>query len=253
MGRLFTGRMRNRLLQVRMGKKPLAQAARANLTALDHLDGSKPAGSFGYTVVDIETTGLDLKQSRIVSIGAFKMRKNRIHLGAMFNQLVNPDREFSPASIAVHGIVPAMVATAPSGPEALDAFLHYLDGDILVAHNAWFDMAFINRLMCAHHGFALQNMVIDSLPLCELLLLPKISQPMPRKPKLLGRGALQPARRSNHQSLEAIANHLGIRIHRRHSAVGDALATAMIFQRILAKLEHRGQGRLKELIRFGAI
>jgi DNA polymerase-3 subunit epsilon len=253
MGHLFTARLVNRWLRLRIGKTPPAAAAIDNLKALDGLDGSHPARQFSYTVVDIETTGLDLKNSRIVSIGAFKITEGRIHLGRMFDQLVNPGRDISPASITVHGIVPAMVARAPSGPEALDAFLQYLGRDILVAHNARFDLNFLNRLMQSIHGFPLQNLTIDTRALCENLLLPKLFRPMPRQAKLLGRGAVNPALHQNRKSLEEIAHLLGIKIHQRHTAVGDALATAMIFQRALATLEGRGRERLKDLIRVGAI
>jgi DNA polymerase-3 subunit epsilon len=253
MGHLFSARLLNRWLRLRIGKRFPAPAALANLKALDGIDGSRPARQFSYTVVDIETTGLDLKNSRIVSIGAFKISEERIHLGRMFDQLVNPGRDIPPASITVHGIVPAMVAKAPDGPEALDAFLQYLGRDILVAHNARFDLNFLNRLMQATHGFPLQNLTIDTLPLCENLLLPKLFRPMPRQAKLLGRGATNPALHQNRKSLEEIAHLLGIKIHQRHTAVGDALATAMIFQRALATLEGRGRVRLKDLIRVGAI
>ena len=253
MGHLFTARLVNRWIRLRIGKTSPAPAALANLKALDGLDGSQPAGRCAYTVVDIETTGLDLKSSRIVSIGAFKMTEGRIHLGRMFDQLVNPGRDIPPLSITVHGIVPAMVTAAPTGPEALESFLKYLGNDILVAHNARFDLNFLNRVMQANHGFPLQNLTIDTLPLCENLLLPKICGPMPRQPKLLGRGAANPANRQKRKSLEEIAHYLGIKVHQRHTAVGDALATAMIFQRGLATLEHRGRGRLKDLMRVGAI
>lgn len=253
MMRLAMARMRNRMLRARLAKRSLTPAARANLAALDGLVGSAPAGGLGYAVVDIETTGLDLKRSRIVSIGAFKICDGRIHFGRMFDRLVNPGRSFAPASVTVHGIVPAMVAAAPSGAEVLDTFLEYLGSDILVAHNARFDLAFLNRLMRMQHGFALQNLVIDTLPLCEQLLLPKLVQALPRKTKLLGRGAVRPTFDNRGRSLDAVADHLGIRIHNRHSAVGDALATAMIFQRILAKLEEKESGRLTELIRLGAV
>ncbi|BBO71127.1 hypothetical protein DSCA_50570 [Desulfosarcina alkanivorans] len=253
MGRLFTARFFNRLLRLRIGKRSPAPVAGIGLHALDDLDGSRPARQFSYTVVDIETTGLDMKRSRILSIGAFKLAAGQIHLGRMFDQLVNPGRSIPPTSITVHGIVPAMVTTAPGGPEVLDAFLHYLGRDILVAHNARFDLAFLNRLMQATHGFPLQNLTIDTVPLCGTLLLPKLFRPMPRQAKLLGRGATNPALQQNRKSLEEIAHLLGIKVHQRHTAVGDALATAMIFQRALATLEHRGRGRLKDLIGVGAI
>lgn len=253
MGQLFTARILNRLLRLRIGKRSHAPVASVNLSALNDFDGSRPARQYSYTVVDIETTGLDLKRSRILSIGAFKIIAGQIHLGRMFDQLVNPGRDISPTSITVHGIVPAMVATAPGGPEALDAFLKYLGRDILVAHNARFDLNFLNRLMQASHGFPLQNLTIDTLPLCENLLLPKLFRPMPRQAKLLGRGATNPALHQNRKSLEEIAHILGIKVHQRHTAVGDALATAMIFQRGLATLEQRSWGRLKDLVRAAPI
>jgi DNA polymerase-3 subunit epsilon len=252
MSHLFTARLFNRWLRLRIGKTSPAPLALANLKALDGLDGSQPAGRYAYTVVDIETTGLDLKNSQIVSIGAFKIMEGRIHLGRMFDRLVNPGRDIPPASITVHGIVPAMVAAAPTGPEALDGFLQYLGSDILVAHNAMFDLNFLNRLMVARHGFTLQNLTIDTRALCENILLPRLFRPMPRQTKLLGRGAANPALHQNRKSLEEIAHLLGIKVHQRHTAVGDALATAMIFQRGLAMLEHRGQGRLKNLVRAGS-
>ena len=253
MGTLFMARLANRLVRFHQRKKSLEKRAVENLKALDHLDGNAPARGFTFTVVDVETTGLDQKRSRIVSIGAFKVASGRIHLGQYFNQLVNPDGDMPPESITVHGIVPSMVAAAPTGVAALEEFLDYLGSNILVAHNARFDLAFLNRLMQARYGFKLQNLTIDTLPLCKTILLPKLLGPMQRQAKILGRGAFHPATQSHPRSLEAYAHHLGIKIHRRHSAAGDALATAMILQRGMDKLERQGRGRLKTLIRVAGI
>jgi DNA polymerase III subunit epsilon len=253
MGTLFMARLTNRLVRIRTRKKTLDRRARVNMKALEHLNGAAPALNFQYTVVDVETTGLDQRRSRIVSIGAFKVIAGRIHLGRFFNQLVNPGGDMPPESITVHGIVPSMVATAPRGRAAIETFLDYLGNDILVAHNARFDLAFLNRLMLARYGFKIQNLAIDTLPLCETILLPKLLGPMQRQAKLMGRGAFNPATRHHPRSLEAYAHHLGIRIHRRHTAAGDALAAAMILQRGVDKLERKGRGRLKDLIRVAGV
>jgi DNA polymerase-3 subunit epsilon len=257
MAALFTARLANRLVRVRQGRRKLDRRAAVNLTALDHLHGAAPAREFDYTIVDVETTGLDRKRSRIVSIGAFKLAAGRIHLGRFFNQLVNPGGDMPPESfaesIAVHGIVPAMVAAAPTGSAALEAFLDYLGSDILVAHNARFDLAFLNRLMRARYGFKLQNLAIDTLPLCDTILLPKLLVPMRRQTKLLGRGAFTPTAKGKPPSLDTYAHHLGIKVHHRHTAAGDALAAAMMLQRGLDKLEGQGRGRLRDLIRLAGI
>jgi DNA polymerase-3 subunit epsilon len=246
-------RLANRLKRIRLRKRALEKRAVVNLKALDHLDGGVPAREFNYTVVDVETTGLDQRRSRIVSIGAFKVVAGRIHLGRFFDQLVNPGGHMPPESITIHGIVPAMVAAAPTGIAVLENFLDYLGSDILVAHNARFDLSFLNRLMRARYGFPLQNLAIDTLPLCETILLPKFLSPLQRQTKLLDRGAVGLATQYRPRSLEAVAHHLGIKIHQRHSAAGDALATATILLRGLDKLERLGRGRLNDLIRLAAI
>ncbi len=249
MGALIMARIANRLVRIRHKNRPADKRAEKNLKALDHLVGGAPAQSYTYTVVDLETTGLDPVHSNIVSIGAFKVESGRIHLGNVFNQLVNPETDMPPESITVHGIVPSMVAAAPTGGKVLEDFLDYLGNDILVAHNACFDLAFLNRLMIRRHGFKLQNLTIDTLPLCETILLPNLLGAIQRQPKLLGRGVPPPAPRHQPRSLEDYAHHLGIKMYRRHSAAGDALAAAMILQRGLDKLERMGRGSLRELVR----
>ena len=253
MGALIVARLANQLLRIRMRKKRTDKQGEKNLKALDHLDFAAPAKSCTYTVVDLETTGLDPAHDRIVSIGAFKVMDGRIQLGNFFNQLVNPEAQMPRESITVHGIVPAMVAAAPTGITVLEGFLDYLEGDILVAHNVRFDLAFLNRLMLERHGFKIQNLAMDTLPLCQSILLPKLLGAIHRHPKLLGRGALNPDTQHQPRSLEEYAHHLGIKIYRRHSAAGDALATAMILQRGLDKLERLGRGSLGDLNRVAGI
>ena len=253
MGALFMARLANRLVRIRNRNRPADRQAEKNLKALDHLTGAAPAQSLTYTVMDLETTGLDPMSSKIVSIGAFKLEGGRILLGKVFNQLVNPETDMPPESITVHGIVPSMVAAAPTGVKALEEFLDYLGNDILVAHSARFDLDFLNRLMLKRHGFKLQNLTIDTLPLCETILLPKLLGAIQRQPKLLGHGVLAPVNSHQPRSLEAYAHHLGIKMYRRHSAAGDALAAAMILQRGLDKLTRSGRGSLRELVRVAGV
>ncbi len=246
-------RLQNRLLRLRLKNRPVTPVGRKNLRALDHLSLFQPARACSYVVVDLETTGFEVKTDKVLSIGAFRIKSGRISMGDMFNIFVNPERDIPPSTIKIHGIVPEMVKDAPTGGKAVDEFLTFLGHDIMVAHHAAFDLAFINRMMLEHHGFKLQNMVVDTVPLCRQVILPQFYAPLRRHKGLsAGRFGHIPMHENDQHSLDYIAGHLGIQIYNRHTAVGDALAAAMIFQRALSKLEKTGRGKLVHLANINA-
>ena len=236
--KLFLARLRNRWLRLRLRNRQLDSVARSNLKALDHLDPSRPAKSYRYVVVDVETTGVDLRRDRMVSIAGVRVFEGRILLGQIFNEMVNPGREIPRAAIKLHGIVPGLVAESRTAEEVFSDFLDFLGDDILVAHHAGFDLNFLNKIMKRQYGFGLQNLTLDTEKLSrEIIFLP----------------LLPPSRAARYQigySLDAIADHFGIEIQDRHSAMGDALATAMIFQRILARL-NKGRDPVRRLVKAG--
>lgn len=234
---LFLARLRNRWLRIRLRRKQLTPLAEANLSALDHLDSDRKASTYQYVVFDLETTGLNLKTDRVVSVGAFRIVEGRIRLDDIYFELINPGRNISNASIKIHGVVPDMVLTARSASEVFDDFLAYLGNDILVAHHAPFDLHFINKTMIRKYDFPLQNVALDTAVLCRNLLFS--THPYPY------------GFRVNHSksSLDAVAKHFDIQIHDRHTSLGDALAAAMIFQRILTRIEKAGSGTLKTLLK----
>lgn len=234
-------RLRNKLIRLRMKGRNLPGPARENLAALDHIDVSEDARSFRYVVVDLETTGLSLRYDQVLSVGAFRIVDSRVKLGEMFNRLVNPGRYIHPDSIKVHEIVPDMLAEASPLSDVLDEFLAFLGKDILVAHHAVFDLSFLNSSMKKKYGFPLQNLVLDTIPLCREIAFPPHEYPYGLD---LDRGP---------SGLDEIARHFGIDIHQRHTAIGDALATAMVFQRVMARSEKMELGRLKDFIKAGAI
>ena len=236
--KLFLARLRNRWIRLRLRNRQLGNAARSNLKALDHLDLSRPAKSYRYVVVDVETTGVDLRHDRMVSIAAVRVCEGKILLGQIFNEMVNPDREIGRAAIKLHGIVPGLVAEARTAKEVFSDFLDFLGEDILVAHHAGFDLNILNKIMKSKYGFGLQNLALDTEKLfCEIVFYPFL---------LTSRAA----RLQSGYSLDAIADHFGIEIQDRHTAMGDALATAMIFQRILARL-NKGQDAVHRLVKAG--
>lgn len=190
----------------------------------DELDGARPS-ALRYVVFDTETTGLrPAKGDEIISIAGVRLEDGAIDEDGAFTRLVNPGRTIPPGSIKFHGITEDMVAgEAPIG-EVLPAFRDFAGDAILVAHNAEFDMAFL-RMKQEQTGIVFDNLVLDTL------LLSQIADPGAR----------------NH-SLDSIAERLGVVIEGRHTALGDAVATAHILQKLLGRLEARGITTLFQIV-----
>lgn len=95
-------------------------------------------------ILDTETTGLDFRLDRIIEIGGVEL-VNKFPTGRTFHEYINPgDRQIHPEAMAIHGISDADLAGKPRFAEIADAFLEFIDGAHVVAHNASFDASFIN-------------------------------------------------------------------------------------------------------------
>jgi DNA polymerase-3 subunit epsilon len=232
---LAIARFRNRWIRKRLRVKELPPLAYANLHALDHLSLKQRVKNLRFVVLDLETTGLSLTHDHVVSMAAYRVVEGRIRLGDMFNSLINPDRSIPPSAVKIHGIMPSMVARAPLLEDVFDQFLRYLGTDILVGYHVKFDLNFLNICMKQRFGFPLQNLAIDAMFMCRKILFPRHLRSYAIKFK-------------GDQELDVVAKHFGIQIRERHTAQGDALATAMIFQRVLADLEKKGTGQLRDLL-----
>ncbi len=235
MPRLLFARWRNRLAKMQSRGRQLHPLARTNLEALDHLAAGQSARSLRYVIFDLETTGLNLNRDRVVSAAAYRVSDGRIALGDVFSSLVSPGRDIPPSAVRIHGIMPSMVNQAPSFAEVFEKFLGYLGTDILVGYHVGFDLHFLNIYMQQAHGFPLQNLVLDAQCMCRRVCFPPHLRSYARRLK-------------NYQDLDTVAKHFGIEIQERHTALGDALATAMIFQRILLEIEKAGPGQLRNLL-----
>jgi DNA polymerase-3 subunit epsilon len=197
-----------------MSRERHASVADARLEALN------------YVVFDTETTGLLPQQGdEIVQIAALRIVNGRIVEGEVFDTLVNPGRPIPPVSTEVHGITDAMVADAPDVMEALRRFHRFAEGSVLVAHNAPFDIQFLRRREEAL-GLRFDHPVLDTVLLSAVIF-------------------------GQHEvhSLDALAHRMGVTIpeESRHTAIGDTIATAEVFTRLVRAL----QGR--ELATFGAV
>ena len=188
-------------------------AAASGSGALD----DQPLNALAFTVFDTETTGLDPSGGdEIIQIGAVRIVNGRILRGEFLDQLIDPRRSIPEAGIAIHGIHPHMVRAQPTIGEVLPVFHAFIGDSVLIGHNIAFDMRFL-KLKEA------ETRIRFDQPLLDTLLLSSIVHPD-----------------ETSHGLEAIAARLGITISGRHTALGDALATAELFVRLLPLLAQRG-------------
>ncbi|MEW9835386.1 DNA polymerase III subunit epsilon [Mesorhizobium sp. ZMM04-4] len=119
-------------------------------------------------VFDTETTGLDWRDDRVIELGGIELL-NRFPTGRSFHAYINPQgREINVEAQAVHGISKADLADKPVFADIAGEFIEFIDGAHLVAHNASFDMAFINAEFARlGHPPVEQDRVIDTLAIAK--------------------------------------------------------------------------------------
>ena len=119
-------------------------------------------------VLDTETTGLNpLEGHRIIEIGALEM-VNQVPTGETYHIYINPERPIDPDAMAVHGITDERVAGEPVFADLVDGFLEFIGNDVLVIHNAPFDVSFINAELqrCGKTTISMDR-VVDTLVLAR--------------------------------------------------------------------------------------
>ncbi len=165
-------------------------------------------------IFDTETTGFGAEEHRVIEIGAVEFI-NRIATGRTFHTYLNPERAIDAGAEKIHGISTAKVATAPRFAEVAKAWLEFIGDAALVAHNAEFDMAFMNmelqRVGLPPHT----NAVIDTLVIA--------------REKLPGQ----------RHKLDALCSHFGIDNSARvfHGALLDAQLLADVYVELLGGLQ----------------
>ncbi len=119
-------------------------------------------------VFDTETTGLDWRDDRVIELGGIEL-VNRFPTGRSFHRYINPQgREINAEAQAVHGISMADLADKPSFGDIVEEFIEFIDGAHLVAHNAGFDIAFINAEFARLGQPAVeQGRVVDTLAIAK--------------------------------------------------------------------------------------
>ncbi|MEJ7849342.1 MAG: exonuclease domain-containing protein [Pyrinomonadaceae bacterium] len=180
----------------------------------------------GFVVFDLETTGAKAPPCRITEIGAYRVRNGKVE--EEFHTLVNPEMPIPPFITGLTGISDRMVSDAPKFAEVAAGFMDFIGDSVLVAHNARFDMGFLNHEI----GRVYEDYRVGNPSLCTVHLSRKLL------PNI-----------ENHK-LNTVANYYSIELLNHHRATDDARATAHIFCNLLKDLQLLGIRDLGAAQRF---
>ncbi|MGH9946744.1 MAG: 3'-5' exonuclease [Pyrinomonadaceae bacterium] len=169
-----------------------------------------------FVVFDVETTGAKAPPCRITEIGAYRVRNGKIT--EEFQTLLNPGMPIPPFIIALTGIDDAMVAGAAKFEEVADELMRFIGDSVLVAHNAPFDLGFLNYEI----GRVYKDYRLGNPSLCTVQL---------------SRGMISEI--ENHK-LKTVANYYSIDLVNHHRAGDDAHATARILVNLLKEMNTAG-------------
>lgn len=164
-----------------------------------------------FVCFDLETTGLYATNDKITEIGAVKIKDGKIV--DTFSTFANPERPIPARVVQLTGITDNMVKGAPSQKEAVQAFLDFCDGAVLVAHNAPFDTGFI-RKACQDFGMEYNYTSVDTVAIARKIL-PDI----------------------NNVKLDTLAKHFRLGKFNHHRAVDDAEMLTNIFLNMVRLLQ----------------
>ncbi len=188
-----------------------------NTAAPAGISSATPLIALNAVCVDTETTGLDTSIARVIQIGAVRIKTGQLDEQDVFEQLVDPGEAIPPAASAIHGIYDRDVANAQKFGEVAASFSSWMGGAIVVGYSIGFDLAMMKREHLLADMAWTPPRSLDVRYLAELAA--------PQLPDY---------------SLDTVAGWLGIEIKGRHSALGDALATAEVFTALAHKLRGRG-------------
>jgi DNA polymerase III subunit epsilon len=181
-----------------------------------------------FVVFDTETTGLQPKTDKLLSIGAFKV-KNKTIFTSDGLELYIQQKDFKKESAPIHGLRKTGNETRLAESEAIQQFLKFVGNSVLVAHHAAFDITMINMALERLDLPKLKNKYIDTAQLFERVV------PVNRHPQQL--------------DLDHLALFFNIGLHDRHTANGDAYITALIFIKLYTQYIQYNGSRLNDFLR----
>jgi DNA polymerase-3 subunit epsilon len=192
--------------------------------------GETPVEQVRFVVLDSETTGLDPRRDRLITIGAVAVRDGEILLDDCFEVMMK--LAYNNSSVTVHGITRDEAAGGMEEREAMTLFLEYLGDGVIVGHHIGHDIEALNCACERHFGLRLRNRSLDTM---DLTLHLKDDGGFAGRPMADG------------FSLDGLGEMFGVAPHDRHTAGGDAFITAQIFQRLLRVAHKVGRRTLGSL------
>ncbi len=196
------------------------RAALAAWQALPEAAHDLPHGRQRYVVVDVETSGLDMKRDRLIAIGAVAVQGGTIDFADAFQVVLQQSEASSTENILIHGIGAGEQRDGVEPAAALLAFLDFVGKSPLVAYHAFFDEAMLAKAMRAHLGQVPEFFWLDLA-----WVLPELFPDF---------------RRDGRVALDDWLTYFGIENIQRHNAVSDAYATACLLQIAGARGTARG-------------
>ncbi|ARU86932.1 PolC-type DNA polymerase III [Pseudomonas sp. M30-35] len=165
-------------------------------------------------VVDLETSGLDVKRDELLSIGAVVIENGAIDLAQQFECTLLRENHKVSASVLIHGLAPSAIAAGTEPADALLDFMEFLGSSPLLAFHARFDQRMLSRALKQSLGYRLQHSFFDVADLAPLLC---------------------PDASLERAGLDDWIRHFGLQVQQRHNASADALVTAELGLIMLSK------------------
>lgn len=181
--------------------------------------------------LDLETTGLEPKQDRILSIGLVMVRGLIIDLFDAWQESLSVNGKLPEQTVVIHGITDDQAALGSNMDEVLPTLLQLLTGKVLLVHNASLDRAFLDKACRDHYGAPFIMPIIDTQELAR--------RRFERRNLPVKSGDLR---------LFSLRQRYNLPRYNAHNALSDALATAELFLAMAAEISPTGDSRLREVI-----
>ncbi|WP_339732722.1 3'-5' exonuclease [uncultured Pseudomonas sp.] len=212
------------------GQRPaLTQAQLTRRQALDETSclNDGPLNEQRLVVLDLETSGLNMRRDQVLSIGAVVIDQGAIDLGQQFECTLLREGHQASASTLIHGIAPSEIANGEEPAEALLSFMEFVGDSPLLAFHAEFDQRMLARALKQSLGYRLQHAFFDVAEIAPLVC-PKAKLP--------------------HAGLDDWTQHFGLQVQQRHHASADALVTAELALILFSKARQQHLDNLPALL-----
>jgi DNA polymerase-3 subunit epsilon len=180
-----------------------------------------------FVVLDLETSGLNMRRDQVLSIGAVVIENGGIDLSRQFECTLQRDGHRASASTLIHGIAPSEIANGIEPVEALLSFMEFVGDSPLLAFHAEFDQRMLARALKQSLGYRLRHAFFDVAEIAPLVC---------------------PQAKLNHAGLDDWTQYFGLQVQQRHHASADALATAELALILFSKARQQGLDSLPALL-----